>query len=305
MAADLFAQVPIVAVALVICFRLLPETERRRDITFDWRGALLLSSGALALILALNLGPRRGWADTVVLGAFVVVPLLWGLFVLWERRCRFPLLPLGGFRRRNVTFPIAAQMATNMAYTGSFVLTPLLLGEVLGYSESHTGWLNVSRPLAFAIAGPIAGSWSVRAGERSLGMFGASCVLVSMFGLSVVRPGTSDLWVVGSLALSGIGLGSLSPSMTSSLVNTIDSRDLGVWGAAQQMLNQIGSVTGIQVLKTVQESTAGDGLAASYGHAYQVGAVAAVLGVLSRQLRAQQPAALRRYGAARPAVSQR
>ena len=115
----------------------------------------------------------------------------------WERRCPYPLLPLGNFRRRNVAFPISSQMATNMAYTGSFVLTPLLLAEVLGYSEGRVGLLNIARPLAFALAGPIAGSWAVRAGERTMGAAGSLCVAWP-WCLAAVGPGTSDAWVVGA-----------------------------------------------------------------------------------------------------------
>ena len=43
---------------------------------------------------------------------------------------------------------------------------PLLLQNVLGYSESRTGLLSIARPLAFAIAGPLAGFVAVRIGER-------------------------------------------------------------------------------------------------------------------------------------------
>jgi EmrB/QacA subfamily drug resistance transporter len=276
-----FAQLPILLIAVVVCARMLPETARRRNVTFDAVGALLLAGAAVSLILALNLGPRSGWASPAVVGGFVLAPVLAGAFLRWERRYPFPLLPLKEFAKRNVTFPIASMMASNLAYTGSFVLTPLLLEEVLRYSEGKTGLLNIARPLAFAVAGPIAGSWAVRAGERRMGMLGSGCILVAMLGLSLVKPGTSDLWVVSSLALSGVGLGTLSPAMTSSLANAIDPVDLGVWGAAQQMLNQIGAVTGIQVLRTVQEVTVEHaGLAASYGHAYQVGMASAALGVV-------------------------
>jgi EmrB/QacA subfamily drug resistance transporter len=292
-----FAQIPIIVIALLVCSRLLPETTRHREVTFDAVGAVLLAGTAVCLILALNSGPRSGWGSPIVLGGFALAPVLLGAFLWWEGRYRYPLLPLGNFRRRNVTFPIASMMAVNMAYTGSFVLTPLLLEEVLGYSEGRTGLLNIARPLAFAIAGPIAGSWAVRAGERTMGLLGAGSVMASMLGLSVVRPGTSDLWVIGALALSGIGLGSLSPAMTSSLANAIDPAELGVWGAAQQMLNQIGAVTGIQVLQTVQAMTVGSaGLGDSYGYAYQVGMVAAALGLVlawfvrsSRRLQATEP----------------
>jgi EmrB/QacA subfamily drug resistance transporter len=276
-----FAQVPIIAVAALVCARLLPETIRRRGAAFDGLGAVLLAGAALSLILALNLGPRSGWTSAPVVVGGALAPLLAATFVAWERRCPQPLLPLGAFRRRNVAFPIASQMATNMAYTGSFVLTPLLLAEVMGYSEGRTGLLNIARPLAFAMVGPIAGSWAVRAGERTMGVAGSLSVALAMAGLALVRPGTGDVWVVGALALSGMGLGALSPAMTSSLANAIDPADLGVWGAAQQMLNQVGAVTGIQVLRTVQEVTEGRlGLADSYGLAYLVGAGAAAVGLV-------------------------
>jgi len=276
-----FAQVPIIAVALVVCARLLPETVRRRDVSFDVVGALSLAGAALSLIVALNLGPTSGWSSPVVVAGFVLTPVLIGVFLTWERRCPYPLLPLGNFRRRNVTFPISALMATNLAYTGSFVLTPLVLEEVLGYSEGRTGLLNIARPLAFAIAGPIAGSLAVRAGERTMGMLGASSVAIAMYLLSLVRPGTTDLFVVVALAMSGIGLGVISPAMTSSLANAVDQTELGVWGAAQQMLNQIASVTGIQVLRTVQQVTEPSaGQAAAYGHAFQVGMLSALVGVV-------------------------
>jgi EmrB/QacA subfamily drug resistance transporter len=275
-----FAQVPIVAVAALVCARLLPETVRRRDARFDGRGAVTLAGAALALIVALNLGPMQGWTSPPVVAGALGAPLLLVSFVRWERRCPNPLLPLGNFRRRNVTFPIASQMVTNMAYTGSFVLSPLVLEEVLGYSEGRTGLLNIARPLAFALAGPVAGAFAVRAGERTMGVVGAASVAASMLGLSLVRPGTGDLWIVAALTLSGVGLGTMSPAMTSSLVNAIDPAEVGVWGAAQQMLNQIGSVTGIQVLRTVEQVTEPSaGKAVAYGHAFQTGMVAALAGV--------------------------
>ena len=59
----------------------------------------------------------------------------------WLRRGRAavaqPLLPLRYLRRRNFTFAIATQSFTNVAYMGGFILTPLLLENVIGYRESR------------------------------------------------------------------------------------------------------------------------------------------------------------------------
>ena len=40
---------------------------------------------------------------------------------------------------------------------GGAILTPLLLQNVLGYSETRTGLVSISRPLAFSLAGVLAG----------------------------------------------------------------------------------------------------------------------------------------------------
>jgi hypothetical protein len=79
-----------------------------------------------------------------------------------------------------------------------------------------------------------------------------------------------------------MGLGTSSPSMAATIANAVDEADLGIAGAAQQMMTQIGVVAGIQLMQTVQaagESSAG--LVGSYQRAYLLGGVVAAFGVVS------------------------
>ena len=102
-----------------------------------------------------------------------------------------------------------------------------------------------------------------------------------MIGLSTIEPGSSDITIVGALALSGVGLGLLVPSMSSLIANVVDVRDLGVVGASQQMLAQLGAATGIQIMQTVQAARENAvSLADSYSQAYLVGAAVACLGLV-------------------------
>ena len=57
---------------------------------------------------------------------------------------------------------------------GGFIVTPFLLQNVLGYGPAHSGLLSIARPLAFSIAGPIAGYITVRVGERTNAVLGAA-----------------------------------------------------------------------------------------------------------------------------------
>ena len=44
--------------------------------------------------------------------------------------------------------------------------------------------------------------------------------------------------------------------MAATIANSVDERDLGVVGAAQQMVTEVGLLAGIQVMQTVQVSRA-------------------------------------------------
>ena len=276
------AQVPLTLTGLLLAMLVLPETERRPGIRFDLLGAVVLSVGATSLLFAINRGPSFGWSHWAIVAGFVLAPVAVVAFFVIERRVQHPLLPLAYMRERNFTFAIATQCGTNFAYMGGFVITPLFLESVFGYPETRVGGLMIARPLAFAISGPVAGYVAIRVGERTSAVAGGIFVVASMIALSTVAPGSSDLIIIGSLALSGIGLGCSSPSLSASIANAVDERDLGVAGAFQQMMTQLGVVIGIQVMQTVSVVREGSvGEVAAYGEAYLVGALAGAVGIIT------------------------
>jgi MFS family permease len=150
------AQVPLTLAGLLLALLVLPETERRERVAFDVKGAVALAVGATSLLFAINRGPLWGWSDPMIVSGFVLAPIAVVVFVLIERRVAHPLLPLAYVRRRNFSFAIATQTFTNFAYMGGFVITPIFLESVFDYPETRVGGLMIARPLAFAIAGPIA-----------------------------------------------------------------------------------------------------------------------------------------------------
>ncbi|HEX9968759.1 MAG TPA: MFS transporter, partial [Acidimicrobiales bacterium] len=272
------AQAPLVAVALVVCIAVLPETPRSAARRLDWPGAGLLSAAVAAFLFGLNRGPVLGWTSPVVLGAFAAAPLLAVAFVGVERRAAYPLVPLAYFRRRNFVFPVGALAFSQSAYMGGFILAPLLLaGPLFDYGESTIGYVVLARPLSFSLTAPVAGYLAVRMGERSAAVVGSLAVACSMVVFSTV--GAGDLAVVVfALVLSGIGLGISSPSLTSSVANSVADEDLGIAGATQQLVSQVGTVAGIQVMQTILESRqAAVGLAEAFSDAYLAGGVAALL----------------------------
>jgi predicted MFS family arabinose efflux permease len=283
-------QAPLALFCMLLGALVLPETERAERVRFDVLGTVLLGTGVTSVLFALNRGPVFGWDSSVVVGAFVLSPIALVAFAVWELRAPSPLLRLDYLKRRNVAAPIATQFFTNFAYMGGFIITPFLLDEVFGYGETRIGLLSISRPLTFAIVAPVGGYVAIRVGERVTGVFGATAVAASMVLLARVGVSSSDLMVVGGLALSGLGLGASSPSMAAPIANAVDEVDLGIAGAAQQMMTQIGVVAGIQLMQTVQASSERTaGLVGSYHRAYLLGAAVCVLGIVTASFVRRSP----------------
>ena len=127
-------------------------------------------------------------------------------------------------------------------------------------------------------------------------MFGSIVLFASMMTLAMVTASTGMWWIEGALVLSGIGMGACAPAMIASIANSVDKRDLGVASAASQTVSQIGVVAGMQLLLTTQTISASNGSGvSSYGAAYHLGAVAAVIALVAaffvRRTRHDEPLA--------------
>ena len=259
------AQVPMITAAVILAILVLPETTKGRRQRLDWAGAATLTVAATSVLMGFNRGPEWGWTHPGVLVCFALSPIAAAVFIRVEARAQHPLLPLDYLRRPNFAAPIGQAVFSQFAYMGGFILSPLLLRDTFGYSESVIGLVVIARPFAFSVTAPIAGYLAVRMGERTAAIAGTLGVLASMVVFAQVEEARSLGLVIVALALSGVGLGISSPSVAASVGNSVDEADLGIASAAQQLLTQVGLVAGIQVMQTVQASTG------SFADAYWLG----------------------------------
>jgi EmrB/QacA subfamily drug resistance transporter len=270
-------QTPLALIALLLAIPILHETPRLAREPIDYRGALTLAAATLSALLGLSVGSQIGWTNPFVLGLFALAPIAAGAFVAIERRAAHPLLPLDFFAQRNFTASLIAQFMSNFGYMGGFIITPLLMEDVFGFTVAATSLAMICRPLSFSLSSPVAGYVAVRVGERSASLLGCALVVVSMAFFAAGAATETLALVFAALVLSGLGLGTSQPSLISSAANAVDASSLGVANAAQVMVTQIGVVAGIQVLSTVQGGGSSTG---SFTVAYLAGGAVAVLGIL-------------------------
>lgn len=263
-----------VAVATVV----LGETVKGERVRFDVAGALTLAAGTGGLMVILSQGREWGWTHPAVLVAAVVGPLGLAAFVRAERGADDPLLPLEYFQRRNFTFPIIASLFSGAAYMGGFILAPLLMRFVFDYSLSATALIMVTRPLTYSLSSPLGGQVGTRLGERSTAMLGTGLIgaALALFSVGALQDTVELIFV--ALLMQGLGNGFARPSLTASLANSVEERNLGIAAAAQRMIFQVGASFGITVMTVVY---AGVNTAGAFARAYVVGAAIAGAAVVA------------------------
>ena len=273
-------QAPLLLGASLVAWRLLPQTARMKNVKFDVRGSVTLGLGATMLLLAINRGHTWGWGSPVILGTTALAVVALVAFFRIERSAEAPLMPLEWLGNRNLMLPMVIQSLTNFAYMGGFIVVPQMLENGLGMTAAHIGLLVIARPLSFSITAPLGSFFTMRVGERVSSMVGASLVVVSMIVLGTVRGGSGDFVIIAGLALSGIGTGISGPALGALVSNSAPEDQIGVAGAMQQLLSQMGAVLGSTVMISMHEMFAGSGVVESYAYALLAGAVTSVVAVL-------------------------
>jgi MFS family permease/uncharacterized protein (DUF952 family) len=280
------AQVPFFLIALAVGIRVIPQMPARVAARFDVKGAILLGLSTLFVLMGANRGPEWGWSDWRVIACFIAAPVSLFMFVEWQRRAEHPLLALKLLRIRNVVAGMTAQTLAQFSYIGAglFLVNDLLVEKnFFAYSLSAASRATITRPIAFALIAPLAGLLAVRIGERFVATMGMGFIAVSMLLLVISRPGSSIIALMVAIGFSGLGMGMASPSLSATVANAVPESVLGTIGAVQQLMVQMGTVIGTQVMVAIVASD-GDRTASSYRVAFIVGLVVALLATVCASL---------------------
>ncbi len=274
-------QTPLLLGAALVALVILPETRRHHDVHFDVHGQVALIVSLGGLLLAIDRASVWGLANPWVLVGLVVFPLGGWWFVRVEQRTEHPLIPLSWFRRRGFAVPVLVSFFIQFGYMGGFILTPKMLADVRGLGADTIALMMVPRPLTFAIAGPIAGYLSYRISARTTVVAGLLSLVASLSTFAIISSDPATAIVVVALTLSGFGIGAAQPRIASAVANSVEDQDLGIAGASQQLVAQVGTTVGMNGLEAMQVATIGAaGLSGSYRNAYALGAIVAAMGAV-------------------------
>jgi DHA2 family methylenomycin A resistance protein-like MFS transporter len=236
---------PIGAAGLWLAWRYAEETPRlvQREIDLPGQIAAIAALGALAG--ALIEGGALGWSHPLVITGFAAAAVAALLFVWREARAPQPMLPLALFGHRLFALSALVGLLFNIAFYGLIFVLSLYFQKVNGWSPFVTGLAFVPM-MAMVLPANLITAWvSERLGAPQTIALASVITAAGCVALLPLAPGMS-YWAIGAqLVVLGGGLGLLVPSLTSTLLGSVEKSRSGIAAGVLNATRQTGSVLGV------------------------------------------------------------
>lgn len=252
-----FGVISIIASSLILKSEQIFPGQQQKTGSFDWVGASLSSSSLALFLLVLTNAYRVGWGSLPIIAGLIVVVLLFGTFIWWERRTAEPMLALELFKNRLFSLGSATSFLIFLAGASVFFLMPFYLQEVLGYSPGQAGLILAPTAVCFALLGPIAGQLADRFGWRKFVILGLVFTVVSLLMLSRLSESAPLSLVVVALVLQGMGMGTFYSPNASAVLGTVERSRYGIATAFMNMIRNSANVIGVAIATTIVTAVMG------------------------------------------------
>lgn len=273
--------VPVLVVVLIAGPRVLDDSRSPGgDQRLDWIGVGVGTVAIAGVVFAVSQSTALGWTSPWVIGSLVVSAGLLPTFV-W--RCRThpePLLDLGVFHLRTVWSAILANQFLSMAGMSIWLVWPLFLTRVWGYSSIEAGLAISAGPANALVWSIVAGRLADRHGSRGLIMVGNLFPVAATLWF-VVRLGEEPNYLTGLLPgvlLFSTGFGLTSAPLNAAALAGVPDRAYGQVNAGFNTSRYLGGAIGTAAVVAIL----GDSVeAAAFNRAYLMLSMFAMLGSLT------------------------
>ena len=249
---------PVVVIALLGVFILVPESKDPDPKPIDWVGAILSAGGVTAVVYGVIEQPVDGWTAPRVVAGLVGGVILLLAFVAWDLRHHNPFVDMRLFRSPRFTWATVAFVVTGFGLFGvMFILTPYLQ-IVQGNDAQATGIKLLPMIGAVVVGAGLGNRLAARLGARIGIPAGLVITTVGVVILSRAAADTGYGPVAVALAIAGLGMGTAIPTALDTVLSTLPPSQTGVGSALTRTLQQVAASFGVAVLGSI--------LSTSYQH---------------------------------------
>jgi DHA2 family methylenomycin A resistance protein-like MFS transporter len=251
-----FVNLPVCLAGIILTLRV-EETERKLSEYLDWGGqllAIIMLTGLTGAVI--EIGPH-GIQSPLVIGGFCVALVSGILFFRTESRSSHPMLPLYFFRLPNFSPAVIFGVIVNLTYYGVIFLLSLYLQRVKGYSPKVTGLAFLPLTATFIFSNVFSGWAMSRFGYRWPMVAGAVVTAVAFGLLGRLSASSSYYEMLPPFLLIPLGMGFAVPTMTTTILASVDKQHSGTASAVLNAARQCGGAIGVAAFGAMAAGASG------------------------------------------------
>lgn len=262
----------------------IPESPVRQPGRISLLPAVLLSGGLVALLTAISEGNDRGWTSVTILGLLCAAFVLLFAWIRSEHRAAVPLIDIDLMRLRGVwTANVVAFVAgfgtfASLGFLPQLLQTPVESGYGFGDTISQSGWVLLPSSAVAFLMGFVAPRLVRRVSARRVICIGMIANAVAFTGVALFHDETWHL--VAWMALQGVGVGFVVPSVAGVVLSSVPAAQTGVASGMNANIRLIGGSIGSAMMGgiiTARSGIAGFPLEAGYRDGFLVLASVAIV----------------------------
>lgn len=246
-----FVNLPIIAVALVGGWYLLPSSRDADAPQLDPVGAGLSIAGLVSVLWAIIEAPSKGWTEPSVIGLLAVGVVFIIGFITWELRSSHPMLDVRFFRNRRFSAANAAITLVFFAMFGQAFLGTQYLQTVLGFSALQSGLRMLPMALVMVALAPIAPRFVEKIGTKLVVGAGLVVVVAGLTIVATVPVADGYVHLLIGFMFVGAGMALTMAPATESIMGSLPRAKAGVGSAMNDTTRQMGGALGVAILGSV------------------------------------------------------
>jgi len=192
-----WVNVPIGIADALLAFFILTNVKGEKVRKLDLVGLVLLATSLSSFIVFISKGQEKGWlANDFILQMFLLFVVTFVLFVLWEIFAPNPLLPKDLFTNRGVVLSLLAMAFVSMAAYGVFLMLPVYLQRLKGFTTMQAGLIMLPGSLAAAVTTMASGILSDKLRPKWVAVFFLAGMFVAtwQFRTGFYIPRSATVW---------------------------------------------------------------------------------------------------------------
>jgi EmrB/QacA subfamily drug resistance transporter len=246
-----WANIPIGLAAISLTALFVPDSRAARARRADPVGQVLVIMMLGSLAYAIIQGPDEGWLSPKTAGFFLLSVAALVALLSYEPRRAEPLIDFRLFRSIPFSSANLTAVCAIAATAGFLFLTTLYLQDVRDYSAVQAGLTILPMPVTMALCAPLSGRMLAKGGSRVPLVIAGAALTLSSAALSQLTDTSGMVFLVGTYALFGVGVGMVSSAITNGVMSGVPKSQAGMASGMNSASRQLGTSLGVAIVGSV------------------------------------------------------